>query len=387
MKWIIFFIACLSHFSCTEEPIGQIPVDGVPPGTVSEVVIENLNGGAKITYDLPEDEDLLYVKAVYEINNNTFQATSSLYKNYIEVEGFGSTNEQTVELICVDKSGNESSPITTTIKPITPPYQLVFETLKLQEDFGGVRASWTNEFTEDMVVSILVPDTFGIYTQYPNGTFYSNAIEGEGVVRGFDPVKQPFAVMLRDRWGNYSDTIKVERTPLFEEELDKELFKNLFLTGDKKIDKYGWHMTKLWNNTINGNEGAHGYFEHGTPWPFTFDLGQTARLSRLIVNHRHGSSWAFKMKAGEEYEIWGCAEYSDDGDYSEWIKLQDCNIQDLKPSGLPYPDVTNEDVTLWDNGFEYSPDLDVPPIRYIRFVFKDNYPILSELTIYGQPVK
>ena len=76
MLIILGFIA----FACNEEPIGQQPIDNVPPGPISNVKVENTPGGAILTYSLPQDEDLLYVKAVYSLKDGVMsEARSSLY--------------------------------------------------------------------------------------------------------------------------------------------------------------------------------------------------------------------------------------------------------------------------------------------------------------------
>ena len=382
-KCLLILLVALGLSSCSEEPIGQTPINNIPPSPVTNVNVENFNGGAKISYHLPEDEDLLYVEARYEVNGIKYQTSSSLYKNFLEVQGFGDTEERNIELVCVDKSMNESEPVSVTIHPLTPPIKLIFGSLKLQSDFGGIRATWENEYKMDISVTILIPDSFGILKPYPNGTFYSDAVKGTGILRGFPSEKQFFAVTVRDRWGNQSDTIDGDFIPLYEEKLDKSKFRDLFLEGDKPLNKYGWNIRNLWNDQINVNEGAHGDGVLGVPYPFSFDLGQKAKLSRIVVNHRPAAQFSWGNGGGYDYEIWGTDSYVDDGDYSKWVKLMDCKPE--KPSGLPYGEYNNEDAQLWIKGFEYDVPIEVPEIGYLRFVFKDGHPVLAEITVYGEP--
>lgn len=382
-KFLLMLLVVWATSSCSEEPIGQTPVNNIPPAPVTNVKVSNFNGGAKITYQLPEDEDLLYVEAQYEINGIKYQTSSSLYKNFLEVQGFGDTEERNVELVCVDKSMNVSEPVTVSIHPLTPPIKLIFESLKLQSDFGGIRATWNNEHKADVSVMILLPDSFGILKPYPTGTFYSDAVEGVGIIRGFPSVDQFFAVTVRDRWGNQADTLDGNFTPLYEEKLDKSKFRELFLEGDKLLTKYGWSMRNLWNDKINVNEGAHGDGVLGVPYPFTFDLGQKAKLSRIVVNHRPAKEYSWGAGGGYDYEIWGTDSYVNDGDYTKWTKLRDCKPQ--KPSGLPYGDISNEDADYWIKGFEYDIPIEAPNIRYLRFIFKDGHPVLAEITVFGAP--
>ena len=68
--------------------------DKEPPGVVSNVEITPMSGGAKITYDLPDDDDILFVKASYvnSLDQSVFKV-SSFYSNEIEIDGFNDTQE------------------------------------------------------------------------------------------------------------------------------------------------------------------------------------------------------------------------------------------------------------------------------------------------------
>ena len=46
---VLVFIA----FACKDEPVGQQPLDSVPPGAISNVKVQNTPGGAILTYKLP----------------------------------------------------------------------------------------------------------------------------------------------------------------------------------------------------------------------------------------------------------------------------------------------------------------------------------------------
>ena len=53
MVYLMLFVV-----SCSEDRVGQNSVDGVPPSAISNVQIEPMPGGAKISYDLPEETAL-----------------------------------------------------------------------------------------------------------------------------------------------------------------------------------------------------------------------------------------------------------------------------------------------------------------------------------------
>ena len=63
MKYAILFILLLGIVAtaCKDEMFtGQTPVDGVAPLQIKNPEVINVEGGALITYDLPDEEDLLY---------------------------------------------------------------------------------------------------------------------------------------------------------------------------------------------------------------------------------------------------------------------------------------------------------------------------------------
>src|SRR3546814_7170925 len=83
----LFFAITIAGFlyGCSEpENWNDIP-DGVPPGMVRDVKVVNLNGGAQITYELPIDNDLLGVKAMYSLaDGEEKKAFSSAHRDTID---------------------------------------------------------------------------------------------------------------------------------------------------------------------------------------------------------------------------------------------------------------------------------------------------------------
>lgn len=133
-------------WSCSEIKDWQDEKDNIPPKSVTNVVVENINGGAIITYKLPDDPDLLAVKAVYyyKKGEDLKEAYSSAYNNTISLEGFPDVNERTVQLFTIDKSMNHSEPVEVQIKPLLPPVEMIRKSLKVNPTFGGVYMLWEN---------------------------------------------------------------------------------------------------------------------------------------------------------------------------------------------------------------------------------------------------
>src|SRR5690606_4108649 len=138
-------IGMLIVASCKEEKVGQTPVDSTPPAAVSNVSIEALPGGAKISYDLPDETDISYITCEYMFNNEKKVARSSIYNNYVIIEGLAEIVPCDFTLYLVDHSENKSQPYTGSFVPLEPPFQSVFKTITVEPDFGGVVIRWEND--------------------------------------------------------------------------------------------------------------------------------------------------------------------------------------------------------------------------------------------------
>ncbi|MFA7492004.1 MAG: DUF5126 domain-containing protein [Proteiniphilum sp.] len=206
-------------WNCAEMPDMSSPKDSIAPGQITNTNVLNINGGVIITYSLPEDDDLLGVKAIYQLKEDgeELQMFSSAYRDTIEINGFPDTKERSVSLFCIDKSYNESNSVEVKIKPLTPPIELIRESLQVNPSFGGIFSSWKNEYKENIAVTLLVEDSLGF--MIPDDTHYSATEKGEFSFRGFEPIETHFRIEMRDRWGNFSEPLDFTITPFYEEEI------------------------------------------------------------------------------------------------------------------------------------------------------------------------
>jgi len=353
--------------SCTEEPVGQTPTDSTPPGKIINPTVENLPGGAKISYTLPNDKDMLYVKAVYTVNGIERTDAASLYANSVQVMGFGTTDEQTVLLYCSDRSGNQSEPVEVKIHPTTPPVQLIRESLQMADDWGGIKVEWENKYNAPVAIYILATDSVG--DLYTADVAYSSLTAGKYSVRGFDSIPQRFGVFVRDRYDNYSDTLFGIQKPFFEQLLDKKLFKQFELLGDNMTYLGNdYTIVKFWDD----NYAADNFYHQGSQDPsmpnyVTIDLGVTAILNRYTLwerpnfyyqhfNLKHWILWGtdqLKITADPDYWLTG---FKDD-----WTMLADCVAFQPSGGGTATPD----DIAYASQGFAFAFAGDVP-IRYVR---------------------
>jgi hypothetical protein len=188
--------------------------------------------------------------------------------------------------------------------------------------------------------------------------------------------------------------------------MDKSKFGAFTLPGDAPTG-FGWVIQNLWD----GNTGSPGY--HTTQpiqplvWPavITFDMGQQTKLSRYTIwNRGIDGSGNFLWQAGAPltWVLWGRATTPVDETMPDvnnlpavgqstsngWINLGFFTLPN-KPSGLPNPQYTNDDLTFWNNGFSYNFSLSLPKVRYLRFECLQNVSLtnnffnIEELTFWG----
>lgn len=359
---ILLFVLGLIVYACEQEPVGQQPIENVPPGPVSDVNVESTYGGAIITFKLPADEDLLYVKAVYSLREGVrSEIRGSLYKNTLKIEGFGDMLEHEVKLIAVDRSRNESPEVVVKVKPLEPPVVSVGKSLRLLEDFGGVHAFWENPQRAEVAVVIIKEDKNKEFNTLE--TFRNTMVVGEGIVRGQDTISQKFGCYVRDRWGNQSEIKYVTLKPIFETMFNRTKFREVLLPNDKTAHE-GDPITKA----FDGDYGMYNYYHTvwgDGIWPssFTMDLGQVVKLSRFKVFQR--MQFPFGLGNLKDFEVWGCETLNTTGSWDGWTKL--ANYKSVKPSGLPEQQYTSEDYEYAAAGENFTVPFTAPKVRYLRF--------------------
>lgn len=373
--------------SCFEKNLREpLKEDATPPDPVTNIIVENLHGAAKISYNIPRDLDLLYVKANYEIREGVKEEKrASFYSHHLTVEGFGDTITHEVTLTAVDRSGNESGGTKVMVKPLISPVQVAYSSLSYIAGFGGVGVSFQNPSEADLVTTVMTRDFSGEWKEYSKN--YTSQSDVNFSVRDLPPVTTIFGVFIRDKWNNYSDTLIKELTPLKEVELNKKKFSILKLANDAETDT--WPVESFWDDDIGSGSGLHTTGNTGLPAWITIDLGTATRLSRLRIWQVHDGR---EYSGGNirQFEIWGSND--PDTSWSNWTLLQSCDI--IKPSGLPMGELSNEDVQQAADGHEFSIPANAPSVRYIRLKIISTFTITSgaitgstwarEITFWGQ---
>ena len=362
----LLVVMCLL-MACGEVEKGQYAIDKVPPGQVSDVDVENLPGGAILTYTLPDDDDLLYVKVVYRMSDGRqVEQKSSAYTTRIAVEGLGRAQKQTVHLICGDHSGNESAPYPVEIDPLDAPIYDLYESIQMTEDYGGFLLRWDNPLRANVVLTIYALDENNRWAEVEN--VYSSAIAGRYNVRGFPPEEVTFAVSVRDRWENKTNIIRDTFIPLFEEKLDRLKFVRWNPPGIPYDDLAGaggyWSVERLWDGLFTDPQFSFS-LSAVLPKSLTFNMGQMAKLNRIKVYQRMTANQVFIGTNVKRFRLYGSPSPNVNDDFDTWIFLGD--FTSVKPSGSPLGTVTEEDIAYAAAGEDYTiqENRDVA-VQYIR---------------------
>lgn len=376
--------------SCKEtEHASPSKDEGGLPDPVTNIEVENLPGKAIITYSLPDSKNLLYVKALYSIRDGVKkEAKSSYFKNSIELDGFSESKQYEVTLYTVSRGEQLSEPLTVLVYPDTPPVMSTFKSLEIRAAFGGISVYYENQSEADLAFYLLAQDSTGKLS--PAQTFYTKSSGGILPLRGYPAEEGEFAVYVEDRWGNISDTVHARLTPLFERELDKGNFAIVKLPTDTwEPNVANRTMDKLWDGQIAPSPASNSFNAkngQGFPQHFTFDMGVTAQLSRMIYYPKAVSGDSY-TNTPRMFEIWGSNDPAADGSWDSWTKLMECEY--IKPSGLPGNEYTEDDRNYSMAGINFDFPEDLPPVRYIRFktidVWSGSNLAIYELTFFGSP--
>jgi hypothetical protein len=364
-KLLLLFTVSLAMLlsACQKEMHSPLSDDGQIPDTLRNVRVASLPGAARITYTLPGNAGILYVRADYENKPGVKrEIKASYYNNSLVVDGFGDTLTHTINLYVVSRSERQSRVVTVTVQPLVPAVMSVYRSLAIREDFGGVNITFKNESKADIAIVTLTNDSLDVFGQAD--VHYTASPGAAYSLRGYAATKRTFSFFVKDRWGNLSDTLTGEYTPMYEKLLDKSKFREVDLPGDIG---YGWglSMSYLWNGVFSGYDMWHSADKlDGMPVWITFDLGVTVQLSRIGLWQRQQDGFLYAQNNLKQFEIWGSVDPPADGSWDNWTKLVEHTV--VKPSNLPIGQVSQEDINAAAAGEQMDVPLTEPRVRYIR---------------------
>lgn len=388
---IAVIFAILYSYGCSKQGRLDFVDENAPaPAQVSEVKVVPTPGGAILTYKLPVDENLSYVKAVYEIQPGVFrEAKSSRYTDTLQLVGFGDTLAHQVKIFSIGKNEKSSEAALISVNPATPPVNTVFNSATLSATFGGVNVAFKNPSKADLAI-VVMRDTTGQDTWAVVSTFYTAAVSGNFASRGLESKSQKFAMYIRDRWNNKSATLNEVLTPKFEIEIPKTTFKILVLPTDQtELAGADFKLTNLFDGPLNRQIYASSNASSLPQW-VTIDLGKKVQLSRFKM-FMDEYSHCYTGSALKNFELWGSNNPDVDGGWTQWQKLG--TFETLKPSGLPLGQKTAEDINYAAVlGCDYNFDGDPPAVRYLRLKSIETYSstgqvVIQELSFFGQIIQ
>lgn len=389
---LIYSLALFMLYSCSEKEVE--PISG-SLGKPEKPVVSNIKeiaGGAILTYALPKSKDVLAVKCIYTLSNGRkHERLSSFYENTIKIEGFVDTEVHEVALYTVNRGQELSDPTTVSFTPLEAPLSKVIKTVEMTADFGGVRYRWQNADNAYLNLEFITPDSTGVMQAARIYTSSSNV--GVYTIRGYASEARTFAAVIRDNFGNASDTIfpldpvtneRIQITPIFEKKLDKGPIIIWKLANDVAWNAHGTSELSLLDDNIE--TFAHSP-QNSLPSPVTLDLGRKCKLSRVVIHQRRYNGYYYSWGNPRNFNVYGSVNKpSSSGNWNEWPLLEKFEI--IKPSGLPLNQASDEDVSVAQEGHSFSFDLDQPPLRYVRFLFNDTWAALTtvhvcEITFHG----
>lgn len=389
MKKLILYIAVLFFIIGCKElgRIEHVDQSAPAPKPVSVKEVINTSGGAIIKFQVPDDENLLGVKAVYERNGEIVETKASLFIDTLVVEGFGSTNSQEIKLYSIGRNEKLSDAIDVLINPLAPPVQTV--EFNVESGFGGVIVNLKKNLTEADLAMVLMADTVGDGKYADVQTFHTKSKEIKFPRRGLKIRPTKFGIYLRDRWNNKSDTIFKELTPVEEIKIPSDLFRNASLPTDYFIpaeNSTGYRLEQLWLGA-DASDGNFYATSHSAPMPqwFTIELGRKVKLSRIQKWPRPDYE-LYSSTAPRVIQVWGSENPNPSGAWDDsWFLIGE--FEQFKPSGYgegrEVGPISAEDRDYWYNKTEFDvvPTVKAPdpyrPATHIRVR------VLSTFQTYG----
>ena len=384
--------AVLAVASCKEDlefrsPLG---ISDAIPAQLANPKITSLPGKVQITYSVPNDNNLNYIKAQFVLKSGKiFETRTSAFNDTLTIEGFADTLEHEVKIISVSKSEVESAPIVVKVKAKEPPFLQVFKSLKVENAFGGYNLLAQNTSKDYVGILVMRRNDF---KQFEVDNFRSVRTRVENIiskVRGLDTVSQEMAIFVKDKWDNSSDTIYTSIKPIFEQEFAGSNFKAFVLPGDAPQVYNGARLEYAWDGRLGWPYTSFTHQIDGGPNPhmITFDMGIKGKISRIYIRPFPEGTRYYYLTTMKRFEVYGSTNPNLNGALDQsWTLLG--TFENVKPSGLPYGTDSADDQAIASAGFNYEIEVSKPEVRYIRVRCLENFAggtaqSINEIKIFG----
>ena len=390
IKKIIFSIFLITlTFSCSKNE----DVDSTPPGILSNISVVPTNGGGIISYSLPSDNDISYVRAEYT-NSQGEQVfrVSSRYNTSVEINGLNQTTPIKVRLYVVDENENISDEVEIEFTPLESFIYLVQQSIEISPDLGGVKITWENIATK----------TVFVYVHILNGTdetiriLSSDNAEESLFIRGLDAVEMTFSTKVEDFDGNITDLQVVGNyTPLFEEKIEKNTW-TLIASQSINGNAYEGRTVNFWDDIVDTVEtdSDNSYFiatrennggSLNFPLDIVIDLNKNVKIKRFKLWQRAywyqggGVTYHYQEENLKSFNLYAS------NDAQSWDLLGEFDIGDPRDSAGNIPASAFQEAI---DGHDFTLENTSEQFRYLKISITSNYgstiiTVGSEITLYG----
>ena len=388
LRILLVFIICFS--SCKDDE----NQDSIAPGVLNIENIIPTNGGGVISYSLPDDSDILFVRAEYTntLGDDVYRVSSS-HNNSIEIDGLNQNYPIQVRLFVVDENENVSDPVEVEFTPLPSFIFLVQESISITPDLGGVKLEWENIAEKTVYVHLHISNGNDVETRIIS----SNSLSESVFVRGLESVEMIFSTKVEDFDGNITELEeKATLTPLFEEMIDKSTWT---LISQLSVNGNAWEgeTTAFWDDVVDTAEtnSDNSYFiiwrdqNGGTlDWPLdiVMDLNKNVRIHRFKVWQRAfwyggptGVPYYYQEENMRSFDLYASNNTID------WTLLGQFDIGDPSDES---GNIGQDFIDAAANGHDFDLDGVSDPFRYLKFSITSNYGSDtyvhgSEITLWG----
>jgi hypothetical protein len=418
-KYLLLFVAFLLFFaSCEEEKRFAISSDDTdPPAPPVYVDYKPLNGGARLFFRPPADEDVLSIDAVAVNKGKSYRFSVSYFSDSLDVYALSTEEDYTVQLFAVDRAGNKSSMVPVTVRPLESAYSKVAKSLVAKAGFDAIFVDWKNEL--GVAVNVFVEYSFeqnGVKRDLLS-VFVSSDTADRRYIADLDlDAAHPVSVKVRvgDQYENFSETLD---------------FGKLVILKDVKIPKFDAEKNPLWSMPQEKMEPPFGggarqvvgyYFDGKNPkviddlidrdnnlnylltdpaqeeyeWNVIINLGDYYELSRIVTHQRWQSGADVVTRGGyyRESNVGHYRMYRWDEETMSWEVISEHKI--------PIPKEVSSDIQWMqvgragDEAYMYPDEPGyTKPTRWFRYQalhgFLENYTsidyaALSEITLFAK---
>jgi len=385
--FLLFIFAAI--ISCSDHE----DLDTSPPGVLSNVSVTPTNGGGIISYTLPSDDDILYVKAVYtNSQGEEVFRVSSKHNTSVEITGLSQLTPVNVKLFVVDLNENVSETVSIDFTPLKSFIFFVQESIQISPDLGGVKITWENIASKTVFVYVHILEGADEVIRILS----SNNAQESIFIRGLAPSEISISTKVEDFDGNITELEEKGRyTPLFEEKIDKSTWT---LVSGQSINgnAYEGKTVNFWGDVVDTVEtdADNSYFiatrdnnggSLNFPLDIVIDLNKNVKIQRFIVWQRAywyqggGVTYHYQEENIKSFNLYASS------DAQTWNLLGEFDIGDPRNGAGEIPATAFQEAI---DGHEFSLENTSEAFRYLKFQITSNYgstqiTVGSEITLFG----